>query len=36
VAVAAAVVFMNARRFISYGADMALPLPLHDPSLVDS
>jgi hypothetical protein len=33
---AAAVVFMNARRFISYGAVMALPLQLDDPGIVTS
>src|SRR4029077_13953939 len=36
VAVAAAVVFMNARRFISYGVVMALPLQLDDPGIVTS
>src|SRR5437588_8614467 len=34
VAVAAAVVLMNARRFISYGAVMTLPLGLDDIRLV--
>src|SRR4051794_6370898 len=36
VAVAAAVVVMNARRFISYGAVMTLPLELDDSCLVAS
>ena len=36
VAVEAAVVFMNARRFISFGAVMVLPLRLEDPGLVTS
>jgi hypothetical protein len=36
VAVAAAVVLMNARRFISYGAVIALPLKLDDPGIVTS
>src|SRR4029077_8902787 len=36
VAVAAAGVLMNARRFISYGAVMALPLQLDDPGIVTS
>src|SRR3954453_14175661 len=36
VAVAAAVVVMNARRFISYGAVMTLPLELDDSRLVAS
>jgi hypothetical protein len=30
------VVFMNARRFISYGVVMALPLQLDDPGTVTS
>src|SRR5215469_8711134 len=34
VAEAAAVVFMNARRFISYGEVMTLPLQLDDPGIV--
>src|SRR5262245_51867956 len=34
VAVAAAVVLMNARRFISYGAVMTLPLGLDDSRLL--
>ena len=34
VAEAAAVVFMNARRFISYGEVMTLPLQLNDPGIV--
>src|SRR6516225_7996064 len=36
VAVAAAVVFMNTRRFISYGAVITLPLELDDSRLVAS
>src|SRR4051812_29575355 len=36
VAVAAAVVLMNARRFISYGAVIMLPLELDDSRLVAS
>ena len=32
----AAVVLMNARRFISYGAVMVLPLQLEDPGLLAS
>src|SRR5208337_3497573 len=36
VAVAAAVVLMNARRFISYGAVIMLPLELDDSGLVAS
>jgi hypothetical protein len=34
VAVAAAVVLMNARRFISYGAVMAVSLQLDDPGIM--
>jgi hypothetical protein len=34
VAEAAAVVFMNARRFISYGEVMTLPLQLDDPGII--
>src|SRR5215472_11515812 len=36
VAVTAAVLFMNARRFISYGVVMVLPLKLDDPGPVTS